>query len=236
MTADRLIQAEQRLIESLGSTTSNFAKVSRCIEFPFPITRQTIIDLGAGASSVPVELAKRGANVFAIDYRYSQPEALQQTSKGFIDEIDRAIKSPLMVLSGKSADLARQKQDFIDSRERFFQDFESPHPKANYLAASFRKIPFPDNTFTFAYSIGTLTDYSLEPELLLIMVEEGLRVLGNRKELHVSPWQQDYFKASGRGAENTLDNALKFLKSQGIHAVRREHRQSKKPFLAIIKI
>lgn len=78
---------EQRLAEESFSSPASFEVVKGYIDFPKDVRDLAILDIGGGASTATLELRKKGANAFAIDYRYKDLKELKRN-------VDRYLTKP----------------------------------------------------------------------------------------------------------------------------------------------
>lgn len=70
---------EYKLAEESFSTPASFETVTQYIKFPEDLRGKWILDVGAGGSNATLELRRRGASAFALDYRYYSLEELKKS-------------------------------------------------------------------------------------------------------------------------------------------------------------
>lgn len=160
-----LIQEEKTLAEAAIVSASDFGRVADIIAFPKKVEGLTMLDIGGGASTVTLELNKRGARAVAIDYKYLNFEHL----------ISSLNKDAWLTNEGG--------QDF-NLFLKAFKVEEKP-----YIAALASHLPFENNTFDFCFSLYAISSFiSLNKDVLLQSINEGLRVLNPGGQLQIYPW------------------------------------------------
>jgi len=174
--------AKENLLTSLierDSTHIDLMDLNKTIKLPTDVKGLRILDLGAGASSAPLDLVARGANVVAVDAKYHDATWLKDSIGQHHARMSVFLND--LSVSGAISPEIKQRVEENERKnnkgsQRFFVDFLK-EKKVRYVSASAANLPFKDNTFDFAYATRWVNYLAIEPELFLQVVEEALRTL-----------------------------------------------------------
>jgi len=143
------------------------------LKLPENLNGLKLLEVGAGSSDLTEELSSRGADAYALDPGYSDPDQLvararaHNNSAGFNDTQKAARESTVI-------------------RFQLALDRNPDH----YIAGSVLELPFPDETFDIVLSVDTMTIYfALEHAKLLKAITECLRVTKPGGFVQLFPFQ-----------------------------------------------
>ncbi|MBI4100459.1 class I SAM-dependent methyltransferase [Candidatus Microgenomates bacterium] len=143
-----LLQVEHQIAKRTGATAIDLESASIWLDLPEDVRGMRILDIGGGASTVTLELARRGTQAVAIDYKYDDFTKLRTSMNKFTDKLKK------MRGRVKSAKLFREIGD------TFFNSI--PEGLGQYAAALAGDLPFLDETFDLCFSTRCLSVYLIE--------------------------------------------------------------------------
>jgi hypothetical protein len=173
------LELEEQLAKELFATASSVEIARTVICFPENLTGLRTLDIGAGASSCTAWLCAQGAESYALDARYDDPEKLAESLKSAM----RALHSEYMKKHNKTRwPLYEQK---MRASQRLFQEHRSQMPD-RYVSGYASKLPFPNASFDLVYSINCITHgLDIDYDIFSAAVYEALRV---GRELRMHPF------------------------------------------------
>jgi methyltransferase family protein len=214
---DSLSSRKEHYFKRLTSTHLRSGELRRYVELPFHLAGRSILDIGAGTSTISMDFADSGARFIALDLRFRNVEEVRTSSgdyfKGYKSNVDDPVlrqRNPMLAMV--------YERDRTDSM-RFFRDFVG-QSQGTYVAGDLWKLPFADNSFDFVLSIRCLSDCYVDSDVFLDAVCEAMRVAKAGSMVQISPWQADYLSL-GRGlpigaSVQRQRDVLMLLRSRGV--------------------
>lgn len=142
----------KRLADKSLVTGVNFELAQRVIDFPQDVKGLKMVDLGGGISTVTNGLRMRGAEAFAVDYRY--------------DDLNN-LKASLHPNGFSQIELDEFVRDYAENRERYIP-----------ILIGKERLPFEDESVDWIFSTKCLTTILLDDwRTFLRAYEEILRIL-----------------------------------------------------------
>ena len=179
---------ESILAKKFGTTAAPGERTMHTFSIPENIKGLKILDVGAGASDFTAMALKRGADAYAIDFRYNNRH-------DFIDYVKRTLDS-----------FHHDKEAYVSSKN-FEQSFlKEP---LRYQTAMATDLPFEDNSFDIIISQHLVLGYlDADIELLTKAVNESLRVLKKDGRLSLYPFYMEVTsnKDSKREEQRLINN------------------------------
>lgn len=148
--------------------------------YDLPRLRYTkILDICAGESNFVPWLRRKGAQAFALDLGYSNPEKLHEKRKD--DLIQYSIHE------GIDASTLDRDKLATDAQTRDFQRSFQEHPDY-YVAGSAHSLPFRNSSFDFVTSFyGIFGVLDKDSGLLSLAVEEAIRIMKPGGQIQIGP-------------------------------------------------
>lgn len=207
----------EQYLKRLTSTHLRSSELRRYVELPAHVDGRSILDIGAGTSTISMDFAADGARVIALDLRFRNVDEIRTSSGDYFRCYRSNLDDP--VLRKRNAALEGVYVDDREDSKRFFIDFARAS-QGFYVAGDLWKLPFADNSFDFVFSIRCLADCYVDSEVFLEAACEALRVAKPGSTVQISPWQSDYLSL-GRGlpagaSAKQQEQILLLLRSQGI--------------------
>lgn len=216
-----LVEQEANLARASFSTSYDLRGIRPDIFVPEDVSGLRILDIGGGASTIALELAKEGAQTVAIDFRYADTgdlkRSVDRTNTGtkhlrhnqkVIDaqlKVAKKLGSPhfkrIVNSSVKESDqvLKEAMKRFRKNRDTFFDSIGNG--QTDYVASLAGHLPFKDGTFDMCIAASSISVFSInDPEVFHQTVDEAFRVLKPGGILEIIPWvsegllwdEQDY--------------------------------------------
>ena len=214
---DSLSSRKEHYFKRLTSTHLRSSELRRYVELPAQLDGRAILDIGAGTSTVSMDLVSTGARVIALDMRFRNIEEMRTSSDTYFKGYKSNLDDP--ALKKRNPMLATvYEHDRADST-RFFRDFVG-ESRGLYVAGDLWKLPFADSSFDFVLSIRCLSDCYVDSDVFLEAVCEAMRVAKAGSMVQISPWQADYLSL-GRGlpigaSVQRQREVLMLLRSRGV--------------------
>lgn len=140
----------------------------------------TIVDCGAGPSSLNAELTLKGRRIVSVDpvYAFSATDIKQRIDQTFDGVMEQVAQNQGQFRWGMFRDVAHLKGQRAKSMELFLADFPHGKNEGRYVDASLPELPFADGQFEVALCSHLLFLYNrqLDFDFHLASIREMLRV------------------------------------------------------------
>lgn len=189
-----------RLLERWPSTATPAERLVSFYKLPGSVRGLKILDVCAGESDLTAYLSEMGAESYALDLLYDQPDYLHERVINHyigIPQTDPRYNIAVGVLESRP------------QQERFYRSFRKERDK--YIAGSVHKIPFPSNFFDYVLSYNGVFGVTQENfPFLQLSIEECIRVVAIGGQIQLGPmlyksqtelgrlFQDDIIKLLGR--------------------------------------
>lgn len=246
---------ESKIAAESYPTAANFNLVSKYIWFPPNVEGSTILDIGGGASTAVLELRRKGAQAYAVDYLYGNLPSFEQSIDDFIvdpSHQSRLIRQEQPLFStlnqlntmkplGIDRKVWREKasrKTYYDMTRNTSEEFLSSVSTAGspYVAALAGALPFSDDTFDMCYSLQCVSQFLVEdPEVFMTAVLEGIRVLKPGAVLQLHPWLRHPSEGNTPAWRESAYRLHRYLQENQIHHVLQQPPAAIQPLLVIQK-
>jgi hypothetical protein len=182
-TAETGLQLDQ--IVPLGRSAMEYHMMFDLTSFE---SDATIVDCGAGPSSLNAELTLKGRQVVSVDpiYGFAASDIKQRIDQTFDGVMEQVEKNRSMYRWGMFRDVGHLKSQRAKSMELFLADFTHGKEEGRYVEASLPELPFFDGRFDVALCSHLLFLYNrqLDFDFHLASIREMMRVA---KEARIFP-------------------------------------------------
>lgn len=167
-------QIEKSVAEASAPTCMPWRYATDMLELPGGTNRFSLLDIGAGASSLVPRLLERGVDAYAIDPKYQDIPGLIRQAEG---------RNYTFKQTGQTEEFKARR-----SALEMFQHSARRHPD-RYIPAYASSLPFEDERFDVVCSIGTASQFlDWDLRLLVETAEESLRKTKKGGTVQYSPW------------------------------------------------
>lgn len=137
----------------------------------------SVVDLAAGTCSMVADLLDQGADAHAVDLVYDK------STKELDDSSRNVLYSQVEMAPLQYRD--QMKTYGLEALEKFLASYQAN--RQNYHRAYLTRLPFSDNFSDITTSLNGITNLSEDPELILEMLREAIRITKPGGKVIVAP-------------------------------------------------
>lgn len=166
---------EQEIAKRAGFTAKSWRDIRLMVNFPENVAGLRILDIGAGGSDITAHLLERGAEAYALDPKYADPQSL----KGKFDDLYQRLGK----IGATNGQHAKEAEAVLENQQRSM----AQNPE-KYVAAYATQLPFPDNYFDLVFSVSCMFSHIDEnSKALMAAAREAIRVTKPGGQIQLVP-------------------------------------------------